>query len=264
MNYCFFTEALGHLMTHFKDIHTLLLKRHITKEILYQYLYTRLPTISTDFTKADLVMNVIQYWDQQETSPTIDTIDTTVTTQEQKIITTVATTVPIPNVEEYPIHLMARTFGEWFFKKFNENTLNSTDLWTDTHLELRVIANDGVSNMEHESASEVVNSLLETKNQFGIYFNPNLSHSGAQGRMDVYGQVVVLCCGTLHTKDACVGVFECAFGLLRDPHACNNWKPKNLKWLLRSEVAPPPLHTLEISETLQEALALPAPSDTLD
>lgn len=205
-------------------------------------------------------MNVIEYWDQQQTSPTTDT---TVTTQEQET-TTVATTVPIANVEDYPIHLMARTFGEWFFKKFNENTLNPTDLWTDTHLELRVIANDGVSNMEHVSASEVVNSLLKTKNQFGIYFNPNLSHSGAQGRMDVYGQVVVLCCGTLHTEDSCVGVFECAFGLLRDPHACNNWKPKKLKWLLRSEVAPPPVHTLEVSETLQEALALPSPSDTLD
>lgn len=261
INYSSFTEALGHLTMHIKDIHTLLLKRHITKEILYQYLYTRLPTISTDFTKADLIMNVIQYWDQQQTSPTTVT---TLSTLEQETTTTVATTVPIANVEEYPIHLMARTFGEWFFKKFNENTLNTTDLWTDTHLELRVIANDGVSNMEHVSASEVVNSLLKTKNQFGIYFNPNLSHSGAQGRMDVYGQVVVLCCGTLHTEETCVGVFECAFGLLRDPHADNNWKPKKLKWLLRSEIAPPPLHTLEVSETLQEALALPAPSDTLD
>lgn len=202
-------------------------------------------------------MHVIQYWDQQ-TSPTEKTVAI------QQATSVITTTIANANVEEYPIHLMARTFGEWFFKRFNENTLNPTDLWTDTHLELRVIANDGVSNMEYVSASEVVNSLLKTKNQFGIYFNPNLSHSGAQGRMDAYGQVVVLCCGTLHTEDSCVGVFECAFGLLRDPHACNNWKPKKLKWLLRSELAPPQLHTLEVSETLQEALALPAPSDTLD
>lgn len=202
-------------------------------------------------------MHVIQYWDQQ-TSPTEKTVAI------QQATSVITTTIANANVEEYPIHLMARTFGEWFFKRFNENTLNPTDLWTDTHLELRVIANDGVSNMEYVSASEVVNSLLKTKNQFGIYFNPNLSHSGAQGRMDAYGQVVVLCCGTLHTEDSCVGVFECAFGLLRDPHACNNWKPKKLKWLLRSQLAPPQLHTLEVSETLQEALALPAPSDTLD
>ncbi|KAM8710164.1 hypothetical protein ACLKA7_016888 [Drosophila subpalustris] len=251
-------EALGYITAHIEDIHKLLHKRHITRDLLFKYLHTRLSGTSTDFTKADLVMRVIRYWDRQRplTSPS-----TAGEAEDSKPTTTVVDTY---NEQHYPIHLMARKFGEWFFEKFNTNNLNTTDLWNDAVLQLRVIADDGTSDLECASADEVVNSLVSAKQQFGFYFNPNLSHSGVQGRIDAYGQVVVLCCGTLHTADRSVGVFECAFGLLRDPHAGNNWKPKKFKCLLRSERTPPQLHTLSDSETLQTALALPTPDDTLD
>ncbi|XP_034483812.1 uncharacterized protein C3orf38 homolog [Drosophila innubila] len=250
-------EALGYITAHIEDIHKLLHKRHITRDLLFKYLHTRLPGTSTDFTKADLVMRVIQYWDRHLT------ISTAGAAEDSKPVTTVDT-YKDHNEQDYPIHLMARKFGEWFFEKLNTNNLTTTDLWNDAVLQLRVIADDGTSDLECASAVEVVNSLIAAKQQFGFYFNPNLSHSGVQGRIDAYGQVVVLCCGTLHTANLSVGVFECAFGLLRDPHAGNNWKPKNFKCLLRSKLTPPQLHTLTDSETLQAALALPSPNDTLD
>ncbi|KAH8302552.1 hypothetical protein KR044_008136 [Drosophila immigrans] len=254
-------EALGYVTAHLEDIHKVLCKRHITRDLLFKYLHTRLPGTSTDFTKADLVMRVIQYWDKQFKS-------TVATVSDENSITNATTSVctrkQLPDEQDYPIHLMARKFGEWFFDKFNANNLNSADLWSDSILQLSVIADDGISDVECATAEEVVDSLLSTKEQFGFYFNPNLSHSGVQGRIDTYGQVVVLCCGTLHTSDRSVGVFECAFGLLRDPNAGNNWKPKKFKWSLRSELTPPQLHTLTSSESLQAALALPTPNDRLD
>ncbi|XP_062132358.1 uncharacterized protein C3orf38 homolog [Drosophila sulfurigaster albostrigata] len=246
-------EALGYVTAHLEDIHKVLHKRHITRDLLFKYLHTRLPGTSTDFTKADLVMRVIQYWDKQITTESVAK-QTSITTIERIELTE----------QDYPINLMARKFGEWFFEKFNANDLNQSDLWSDSVLQLSVIADDGTSDVECSTAEEVIASLFSAKDQFGFYFNPNLTHTGVQGRIDVYGHVVVLCCGTLHTGDRSVGVFECAFGLLRDPNADNNWKPKKFKWSLRSELTPPELHTLNSSESLQTALALPTPNDTLD
>lgn len=170
----------------------------------------------------------------------------------------------IANEQDYPIHLMARKFGEWFFNKYNSDSFVLSDLWSDAALEMKVIADDGTSEFKCCSAQQVLESLVRAKQTFGFYFNPNLSHSGVQGRIDPYGQVIVLCCGTLHSSQRSVGVFECAFGLLRDPNENNNWKPKNFKCLLRSEMSPPPLHTLNESKTLELALTLPTPTDALD
>lgn len=200
-------------------------------------------------------MKVIQYWDTNLNKEIIEVPNSTIS---------VAPPMQIPSEQDYPIHLMARKFGEWFFDKYNSDNLILSDLWSDAALELKVIAADGVSELECCSAEEVLGSLVKAKQTFGFYFNPNLSHSGVQGRVDPYGQVVVLCCGTLHAAERSVGVFECAFGLLRDPHADNNWKPKKFKCLLRSELSPPRLHTLNESQTLQMALTLPTPTDTLD
>ncbi|KAH8297689.1 hypothetical protein KR054_005658 [Drosophila jambulina] len=248
-------EALGLLTAHLPDIYILLSKRAITREMLFKYLTSRVPDLATDFTKPDLVTKVINYWDQDST---------------QRSATSATGKAVVPSVaihseeENYPIHTIARKFGEWFFERFNANSLSLVDLWTDATLHLTIMASDGINELECTTAAEVLASLTGAKQQFGFHFNPNLTHGGIQGRMDAYGQVVVLCCGTLHTAERSVGVFECAFGLLRDPYADNNWKPKRVKCLLKSELRPPELHSLCSSETLQEALALPMPSDDLD
>ncbi|ALC43589.1 CG13876 [Drosophila busckii] len=243
-------EALEYLTAQTDDIHKLLHKRHITKEILFKYLHSRVPGTLTDFTKTDLVFRVIKYWDQRfKTGHGITTLTTAPAAAD--------------NDQQFPIHIIARKFGEWFFDKYNGNKLSLIDLWTDATLNMQVIADDGTNETECESAEEVISSLVGIKRLFGFHFNPNLLHSGVQGRMDAYGQVIVLCCGTLHSADTSVGVFECAFGLLRDPHQDNNWKPKKFKWLLRSSLCPI-THTLEASETLSSALALPVPNDSLD
>lgn len=71
------------------------------------------------------------------------------------------------------------------------------------------------------SAADVVQMICNTKACHSLYFNPNLSHEGVQGRRDVHGLVMGLVCGTLHQQDRCVGVLEQLFGLVRDPSADN-------------------------------------------
>ncbi|XP_017066320.1 uncharacterized protein C3orf38 homolog [Drosophila eugracilis] len=246
-------EALRLLTTHIPDIYILLSKRAITKELLFTYLHARQPNATTDFSKADLITKVIQYWEQDQAPSSL--LSKCQYSSEESIYH--------QNEEDLPINAIARKFGEWFFERLNSERLSLVDLWTDAVLQLTIIASDGTNKLECVTAAEVLSALTTAKRQFGFHFNPNLTHTGIQGRMDSYGQVVVLCCGTLHTCDRCVGVFECAFGLLKDPYAENNWKPKKVKCLLKSELLPPELHSLCLSETLQADLSLPVPTDDL-
>lgn len=52
--------------------------------------------------------------------------------------------------------------------------------------------------------------------------------------MELHGLVLILSCGTLHSSDSSLGVFEAVFGLMRDPFSDNNWKIKNIKLQLQS------------------------------
>lgn len=256
------------IFLHVPDCLTLLNKRAITKEILIKYLHKNKVSLTTDFTKTQLVNKIIDFWYEMFASceyTTDKSADTKYITNHSDHNRT------IPNDEiltgpqessEFPINLLARKFSEWFFDKYNKNALKVIDFWSDASLLLQISANDGIDEKIFEDSNSLLQSLVETQQRFDFYFNPNLSHAGVQGRMDVHGLVLVLACGTLHTKQDCVGVFECVFGLLRDPFAENNWKCKKIKLMLRSKGAPA-MPSLEESSELKEALKLPEPQGDL-
>ncbi|XP_067648556.1 uncharacterized protein C3orf38 homolog [Eurosta solidaginis] len=266
-------EALDYVYIQIGDTLALLNKRLITKEMIFKYLHQRKIQVNADFTKGALVSKIIEYWnsrlefniDQKKSSNISVAVNNSNSTQWSD------TNSAIPNIaynssesnrndasQQYPIHLLARKFTEWFFSNLNNHVLKVEDFWSDSQLQLRITATDQIKDYECAGASEVILNLLRSKEQFGFYFNPNLTHNGVQGRMNVHGLVLVLACGTLHTEQNCVGVFECTFGLLRDPFSENNWKVKTMQCVLRSQSAAI-MPSLCDSETLVEALLLPIP-----
>ncbi|XP_065359190.1 uncharacterized protein C3orf38 homolog [Calliphora vicina] len=264
-------DALDSIFLHIPDCTTLLSKRLITKEIIFRYLHKKKVPLTADFTKTQLVKRLIDYWYQSYASMHTQNGCTAVTnynSNQQNTISTndhlssAATSTHLQEPSEFPIHLLARKFSEWFFENYNKNTLKLNDFWLDASLLLQITANDGIDEHMCNDSESILQTLVETRERFGFYFNPNLTHAGVQGRMDVHGLVLVLTCGTLHTEKDCVGVFECVFGLLRDPFAENNWKTKNIKCILRSKGAPV-MPSLEESDTLKEALELPVPQGEL-
>lgn len=266
-------EALDYVYVQIGDTLTLLNKRAITREMLFKYLHQRKIQVNADFTKGALISKIIEYWNSIQaklehiTTHNFETPDNK-TTISYAVEKTCFNQVDSPVVTQstdwndkeshYPIHLLARKFTEWFFSNFNMQELKVEDFWSDAKLQLRIAAADQINDYECGSANEVISNLLKSKEQFGFYFNPNLTHAGVQGRMNVHGLVLVLACGTLHTEQNCVGVFECTFGLLRDPFAENNWKVKTMQCILRSRTAAL-MPSLCESETLKEVLCLPIP-----
>jgi hypothetical protein len=148
-----------------------------------------------------------------------------------------------PDIKEREVDEMARQFTHWFYSMLNQHDehhegsrLGVEHFWQDCNMKLVLNSEMGGSKCEvKNSAANVVQLICSTKTQHNLYFNPNFSCEGVQGKTEYHGLVMVLACGTLHQQDTCVGVFEQLFGLIRDPLAYNNWKIKYTELNLKSK-----------------------------
>lgn len=143
----------------------------------------------------------------------------------------------------------------------NQCQLGMEHFWQDCSMCLVLSSESDCSKHEiANSAADVVQLICDTKVRNNLYFNPNLSHEGVQGKTDVHGLVMVLVCGTLHQQDKCVGIFEQLFGLIRDPSACNNWKIKYTNLNLKGTSTITDLPTLAEGSLLRSITSASSPS----
>ncbi|KAL5292361.1 C3orf38 family protein [Megaselia abdita] len=237
-------DSLDTIFLYTQDSQTLLNKKMITKEVLFKYLHSNRRVIKNEVTKINLILEILRFW------------------KESFSETKVSEAPQLIDEEQFPINLLARTFTEWFFKNFNENTLKNEDFFADAGLEIRTKANDGEDEQNTSTPEDIINTMYSIRNKIGVFFNPNVTHMGVQGRMSPHGSTLVLGCGTLHT-DICVGVFESGFEIIRDPFSNNNWKIKTIKMQLKSSSSVNS-YALEESETLKDALTLPVTHQSID
>lgn len=217
--------------------------------MLLKYLTDHNVPVTTNFTKTTLVEQIVDYWKNTENGST----SAPVPSRPENLSTT-----DLDKSENFPINIMSRNFCSWFFKNLNENNIQINDFWNDCTCSVKMIDNSGDTKEDATITSRLVlNLLYSIKTQFNFYFNPNIYHEGTQGRIQVHGLVLILCCGTIHTHETAVGCFESVFGLMRDPFSDNNWKIKNITMQLKSssaQVRSPALHSCE---TLQQLITLP-------
>ena len=232
---------------------SLLGKKIIKKENLYQYLHENRVQIDENFTKVILIEKTVHLWkekfDLQQPPPQSTENNNQINVND--------------NTENYPINIMSKKFSSWFYENLNSNKLTENDFWKDAGCCMRLQNLDQIEENTITGGNEVQNLILGLKNRFSIFFNPNLCHEGVQGRIDPHGLVIVLSCGTIHTENACLGTFESSFGLLRDPFADNNWKIKYLKFLIKY-ASVHNLPRLTESESLQEFVSLPLTDGSIE
>lgn len=199
---------------------------------------------------------MIKHWREKYVGITTDTIEAA---HPQSSFTKLETH-DCAESQEFPIKEMATTFVQWFFEMYNTDELKPNDFWPDAMCTVELKDSQQIDRQSANNDNYVLELLTQIRSQYRFYFNANTMADGTQGRMNRHGMVYVLNCGTLHIQDTqqCVGVYECSFGLVRDPFTDNNWKMKIVQLRLRSTVEandrPPQLHECE---SLQEMLALP-------
>lgn len=203
-----------------------------------------------NFTKLLLIERIIEYW--SGTKPVEGGGGNSGGASESTLT----------NTEHFPINLMSREFSNWFFQNYNEDRLKGDDFWSDCTTSIRIVAGE-TNDTSSAGNSESLDILTHLRRQLNVVFNPNLCHDGVQGRIDPHGLIVLMCCGTVHTTSQCVGLYETAFGLMRDPYNDNNWRIKYLKLLIRSGASDSIKPRLNDCESLRQILALPESSDVL-
>lgn len=226
------TDAVEAILMHSPNFQSVLRRKIVTRDLLFQYLHENKVSVALPITKPELIDIVREYWNLKDSAP--------ISTVENEILP--------------ELNVMAVKFTEWFYTMMNCNEPISVDhFWRDGKLKLQLISSSQTVEEEVVDVNEIVKSLFKTKCEYKLYFNPNLLSDGVKGEMNPHGLVVILACGTLHSNNICVGVFEQIFMLARDPFSDNNWKIKNTTLKLHSKTnvhKPPSLCDTNLSSSL--------------
>lgn len=167
--------------------------------MLLKYLTdNNVPVTNNNFTKTTLVDQVIEFWrnpegsvryshhQQQQPPPPSSSSSLShqqIYEQHSQHLHHQVSSLESTRTEHFPINLMARNFSSWFYKNFNECTIQPDDFWSDATCIIRMIDSSGEIKEDSTITSRLVLNLLYTiKGQFNFFFNPNLSHDGTRGK----------------------------------------------------------------------------------
>jgi len=249
--------AIEAILKYSPDIQSILKRKIVTRDILFTYLHESNVSVALPATKNDLIDIICTHWNLKPTQYVATT------TQRDNVNYNNPTNGQYKNLDTSEINTMALKFSEWFYTMMNANEpIGPEHFWRDAKLKMNLTSgSDTINHNVEDSAEEIVQILYKTKYEHQLYFNPNFLSDGVQGRRDPHGLVMVLACGTLHSNNLCVGVFEQVFVLARDPFVDNNWKIKSTELNLKSKKdvkAPPSLCDSSLTSNL---LSLPGCSN---
>ncbi|KAK4877434.1 hypothetical protein RN001_009940 [Aquatica leii] len=248
-------EAVESILKYSSDFKSILKRKVLTRDLLFTYLHENDIPVSLPASKQELIDLICTHWNLKSDDYKSVLINNIQPNEAQSDIVQ-KTDQSSPT----DVNALAQKFSEWFYTMMNSNEpIGSEHFWNDSNLKLNLLsAAQNVTEEIQHNPLEIVKTLFKTKMEHSLYFNPNCLKDGVQGRLDPHGLVAVLVCGTLHSNNLCVGVFEQVFMLARDPFSDNNWKIKSSELNLRSKdnvKAPPKLCDSNLTSNL---LSLPS------
>lgn len=103
-----------------------------------------------------------------------------------------------------------------------------------TELHLSFVTADSEQTEEFLGAELVHLRLLALTREERLFFSPNLEAQGLKAQDSPHGAVVVAVAGSIHRDEACLGLFEQIFGLVRSPLENKSWKMKFVDLKIRA------------------------------
>lgn len=239
-----FLDAIKGILKYSPDEISILRRKIVTREVLFSYLDKKNIPVKLPTTKNDLIDQVIKFWNIAHNKD-----------QSQAVSNQFPQGSDKAEEQVNSISLLAEQFTKWFYSLMNsDEVIGPEHFYQDAKLTLNLYSNgDCDTTILENNPEEIVQALFQLKLQNDLFFNPNISKDGTQGKMDPHGLVIVLVCGTVHVQQVCAGIFEQVFALARDPFCDNNWKIKHSELNLRSKndvVGPPRLSDSGLSSNL--------------
>ncbi|KAG1945262.1 hypothetical protein F2P79_014007 [Pimephales promelas] len=129
---------------------------------------------------------------------------------------------------------LGKQFCQWFFSLLNSQNPSQgppVQDWGPQHfwedVRLRLLLCTGEQRVDEFNGAQMVSQRLHAlAGEERLLFCPNLEGSGLKYVSSPHGLVVVAVAGTIHRDNACLGIFEQVFGLIRSPMDDNRWKIK--------------------------------------
>uniref|UniRef100_A0A069DS40 Uncharacterized protein n=1 Tax=Panstrongylus megistus TaxID=65343 RepID=A0A069DS40_9HEMI len=230
-------DSINAILLHSEDIRSLLMRKKITRSVLFKYLHSRNISFPGNSEKSMLVDSVIHFWNKACTVVDYQ--------NEKKETSQIA--------QDQSLGRMAVTFAEWVYNRINAivlqdmnkqsninnlEILKEEDFWCDAKLYIKLMQGSNIiADYSSEGSKECFSLIKQICKEHSLCFSPNLCEEGTRGISEPHGVVLVMSCGTLHSANGhhCVGLYEQIFGLIKDPMSDSNWKIKGSKLALRSQ-----------------------------
>ncbi|XP_026074258.1 uncharacterized protein C3orf38-like [Carassius auratus] len=211
-------EAIEAIITYSQDAEELLKRKKVHRDVIFKYLANEGVAMLPNSEKQQLIRRTIEYWSSGEIS-----------NREKN-------TMVSEDVGDGLSDLLAlgSQFCQWFFTLLNSQNPTQgqpAQDWGPQHfwpdVRLRLLSCAGEQRVDEFNGAELVSQRLHAfAGQEGLLFCPNLEGQGLKCISSAHGLVLVAVAGTIHREDACLGIFEKVFGLIRSPMDNNRWKIK--------------------------------------
>ncbi|GFQ84894.1 hypothetical protein TNCT_416981 [Trichonephila clavata] len=218
------SDAIQAIISCLEKPSDLLKRQKVTKKILFSYLLKLKPCISPECTKAELVKMCLKEWHSIEECKTSDFENNSATSHVQQNNST-----SVPSTSYNWLNEMGIQFTMWFFPIYNKlEDFGPEHFWVDCKLMGELKTGAETKEVYVMGANEVTNFLISLVVNDKFYFDANNSQDSIISEQDPHGLVKILVSGIVHQFSNCIGLFDCSFGLVRNPAYNDNWK---IKWI---------------------------------
>lgn len=238
-------DAIRAILAYSQSVEELLRRKKVHRDIIFKYLASQGVIIPPTTEKHNLIQHAKDYWKRQlqlklkETPEPVNTSQDIRLFQQQK---------KEDKAEKVDFRQLGEEFCHWFFELLNSQNPflgPPQDEWGPQHfwhdVKLRFYYNTSEQNMTEYRGAEIVSlRLLSLVKEEYLFLSPNLDSHGLKCASSHHGLVMVGVAGTVHRGNACLGIFEQIFGLIRCPFVENTWKIKfiNLRIIGEASLAP--------------------------
>lgn len=206
------TEAERAILAGTQSPADLLRRKKILRELLFRYLWSESVFVAPALAKSDLIQACLQHW---QTTPDVE---------DSK-----GGKSPETSFQEK----LGLEFTNWFFAQLNAEAdkLGHQHFFSNCHLRVQCFevtadqkspASRHLSIRGSEAASRFLWQLAGGSRRM---FHPNVR--SVKCVVEDHGLARIQVSGVIHEYRSCVGLFECTFGLVRDPQAAQEsdiWK----------------------------------------
>ncbi|CAM4606370.1 unnamed protein product [Leuciscus chuanchicus] len=240
-------EAIEATITYSKDAEELLKRKKVHRDVIFKYLANEGVAMPPNSEKHQLVRRTIEFWSSGEIS------------RREK--NTVITDEVGDGLSD--LAALGKQFCQWFYSLLNSQNPSQgppvqdwgpQHFWEDARL--RLLLCTGEQRLDEFNGAQMVSQRLHAlAGEERLLFCPNLEGYGLKCISSAHGLVVVAVAGTIHRDNACLGIFEQVFGLIRSPMDNNRWKIKYVYIKVEAQSAiterPLPLVTYDSKELLR-------------